>query len=870
MVAMVAMVAMVDKADGAAVPPSGPPHAPHHAPPPARSPEPPPEPHIVRPWLTAALVGFVAGDVVLQQSSVLPASAIVLALGLAGATAGLGAVWAGRQGQARCAALLAVLCAHCAGYDYAGARARLRMDETLAAADEGRDVRVQGVVASLPASFEGGVRFALDVESVADPAIRVPPRIALSWYAPEREVLPAQRWALTVRLRRPHGSLNPGGFDAEAWMLEQDIRAQGTVRAGRLDALPRLVDECVLRFNPLVDRARARLRTALQEALRERRYGNVIVALVMGDQGPISEQDWALFNRTGISHLVSISGLHITMIAGAVALLAAALWRRSPLLLRLAGLPLVRAVAAIGGGFSYCLLAGWGVPAQRTLLMLGTFALAQCGRTRLAPGLVLAAAATLVCLLDPWAVLAAGFWLSFGAVACIFFALSGRLDAGGGWRGRLREGLRVQGAITIGQMPLTLAIFGQVSVVAPLANAVAIPLVSYLVAPLALIGAGLLACGSGTALAGIPLLDAAEFLFRMLAVLLQALSQPAWSWFSLPAPPWWVYACAGLACAMLLAPPGWPLRWVGVCWLLPLFCWPLDRPAHDELRVCALDVGQGMSLVLETAEHVVVFDTGPRYGADSDAGGRVLVPYLRGRGIRQIDLLVVSHPDIDHAGGASSLLHAMPVQRLLTSIEPGHRLLDGAGAVERCVAGQHIELGALALDVLGPPAELYAQPRASTNARSCVVLARLGGRSVLLTGDVPARQERQMVAAVPLAGLAPLDLLVAPHHGSRSSSSPALLDATRPRWASMQLGYRNHFGHPHDDVLQRYRARSIEVVRSDESGAAQWRLWAGGATRLERWRVDHPHYWNDQPAGGPTTATQAPTMARRPTGKDPA
>jgi competence protein ComEC len=794
---------------------------------------------------------------VLQLASELPAPSMLWSLAVLCAGAWPLAWLAARRPKRWIALGLVVTAAAGLGYGQAGLRAQARLADTLAAADEGRDVRVRGIVASLPAAFEGGVRFALEVDAVADPAMHVPARLALSWYEPGRVVLPAQRWDLSVRLRRPHGNLNPGGFDAEAWMLEQGIRAQGTVRAGRHDAPPVLLEERVLRFNPLVDRARALLRERLQEALRARRYGSVIVALVMGDQGPITEEDWALFNRTGISHLVSISGLHITMIAAAVALCAGALWRRSAALLRLADLPTVRALAGIGGGYAYCLLAGWGVPAQRTLLMLGTFALAQCWRTRLAPALVLAAAAALVCALDPWAVLAAGFWLSFGAVACIFLAVSGRLAPGEGWRGRLREGLRLQGAITIGQMPMTLAIFGQVSVVAPLANALAIPLVSYLVAPLALVGAGLLACGPAAAL-GTPLLDGAETLFGLLALFLQALTQPGWSWICLPAPPAWAFACAALGCAWLLAPPGWPMRCSGALWLLPLFCWPVDRPGPDELRVTALDVGQGMSLVLESAEAVVVFDTGPRYGADSDAGGRVLVPYLRGRGIRQVDLLVVSHQDIDHAGGAVSLLRALPVQRVWSSVDPGHRLLAGAAAVQRCAAGQRLQLGALSLAVLSPPAALYAQPRASTNARSCVVLAQRAGRSVLLTGDIPARQERQMVQAAPqLAALAPLDLLVAPHHGSHSSSSEILLDATRPRWVSMQLGYRNHFGHPHAEVLQRYGARGAVVVRSDESGAAQWRL-QGAATRLERWRIDHPRYWTDRPATAAAPVDEVP------------
>jgi competence protein ComEC len=818
--------------------------------------------------LPLLLCAGVAGDWLLQQAERLPPFALLwTGLALAAVLALAGRALCTRA--PRCALFAGLLAAALAGAAYAGLIAGARLADELAYADEGRTLRVQGVVASLPAQFEGGQRFAFEIEQVLEaPPVRLPRRVALTWYEAPADLLPAQRWQLSLRLRRPQGNLNPGGFDAEAWLLEQGIRAQGSVRSGPHDEAPRRLQELVWGFNPLVDRARARLRERLQQALAGRPYASVITALVMGDQGPIRDEDWALFNRSGISHLVSISGLHITMIAAAVAVLAGALWRRVPALLRHAGLPAVRALAAIAGGLAYCLLAGWGVPAQRTLLMLSVVALAQCGRLRLGPATILAAAAALVCLWDPWAVLAAGFWLSFGAVACIFLALSGRLAAPPGWRAQLREALRLQGAISIGQVPLTLAIFGQLSLVAPLANAVAIPLVSYLVTPLALAGAALLALGAPAA----PLLWGAEALFHGLAGFLQWLTHFDGAWWVLPLAPAWTLCAALAGCAWLLAPPGWPLRGLGALWLLPMLVWPVARPAPGELWVTALDVGQGMALVLETRQHTLVFDTGPRLGAEVDAGGRVLLPYLRGRGLQRLDLLVVSHPDIDHAGGAATLLHGLPVDAVWTSLPPGHRLLAGAQAVQPCLAGQERRLGDLRLQMLSPDAALLANPRASTNARSCVLLAELGTQRVLLTGDVPARQEAQLLARSPqLTPARPLALLVAPHHGSHSSSSAALLAATAPRWASMQLGYRNRFGHPHPEVLARYRAQGVAVVRSDESGAAQWRFGADGSVQLERWRIDHARYWHNQPggAGAPGPAPNFPTIGPAPVEGDP-
>jgi len=316
----------------------------------------------------------------------------------------------------------------------------------------------------------------------------------------------------------------------------------------------------------------------------------------------------------------------------------------------------------------------------------------------------------------------------------------------------------------------------------------------------------------------------------------------------LPMPPPVTLAAAVAGCAWLVAPAGWPCRWLGLAWVLPVFLWPAQVPGPGELWVTALDVGQGMAIVLESAAHVVVFDAGPRYSAESDAGSRVLVPYLRMRGIRSVDVLVISHQDIDHAGGASALLRSLPVARVWTSVPTGHRLLAGANGVMRCEAGQATAVGALRLAALSPAPDLYDNARATTNARSCVILAQLGAHRVLLTDDVPARREEQIVRAQ--ADLH-VDLLVAPHHGSHTSSSEALVAATRARWASMQLGYRNHFNHPHAEVVQRYRTHGVQVVRSDESGAARWRFGADGGVTLERWRLDHARYWYNQPGTAP-------------------
>ena len=799
-----------------------------------------------------ALAAFVAGALLLQLQADLPPLVTLAAIGASAIAGVLVAARLSRTGwpAMRWTARGLVLCSALAlGFGYAGGRAELRLADELAFADEGRDIVLVGVVDSLPAQLERGLRFEFAVEQVESPGIRVPARIALSWFGAAASVVPAERWRFTVRLRRPHGNFNPGGFDLEAWMLERNLRAGGYVRDTRSgDALPapQRLDAQVASIGPNIDRARHRLREALQQRLAGERYGGVLVALVLGDQRAISEADWLLFNATGISHLVSISGLHITMIAGLVALLVAAGWRRSPPLLRLAPVQTAAAVAGMLAALLYCLLAGWGVPAQRTLFMLSVVAVALLARLPMAPSVTLALAAAIVTLIDPWASAAPGFWLSFGAVAAILLAMRGRRAAVVRWRDRLRVAAQVQLAVTLALVPLTIALFQQVSVVSPLANAAAIPVVSLAVTPLALLGGLFALLPAPLDSLAVPCLAIGHALFDALAAGLGWVAGFGWSVVPLPAPPPWALGFALAGVLWLLAPRGWPLRWIGGVWLLPLFVWPAQRPGTNELWVTALDVGQGAAVLLETRDAVVLYDTGPRYTAQADAGGRVILPYLRWRGIGRLELLVVSHLDSDHSGGAASVLRGMPGTPVITSVDTAHPMFKDAGRVARCAAQEAIAFGALQLRVVHPDASDYDERR-STNAMSCVLLVEFGAQRVLLTGDIPARQEAELLARTALPGVT---LLAAPHHGSRNSSSAALIATTRPRWALFQAGYRNRFNHPDPVVQASYRAAGATLARTDHEGALQWRFAAadGSGVRMTAARRDLRRYWHNQPA----------------------
>ncbi|MFL6674207.1 MAG: DNA internalization-related competence protein ComEC/Rec2 [Massilia sp.] len=783
--------------------------------------------------MRSATLGFVSGAAYLQTRGDLPAQAVMLAC----AASALVLVVALR-GPLRAACAGALL-----GFAWAALCAHLALAPQLAKDDEGRDITLVDTVDSLPYRFEQGVRFNFAVERVVAPSsVAVPPRVALSWYSGFRgkgrevgDVQPGERWQLTVRLQRPHGNANPQGFDYEAWLLEQGVRATGYVRD---DAGNRRLDSFVASAGNLVERCRATLRERILRALPGKPYAGVIVALVIGDQRAIDQSDWAVFNRTGVSHLISISGLHITMIAGLFALAASSLWRRS--FFTNAQLPLllpaqkVAALAGAGAGLLYVLLAGFGIPAQRTLYMLTVVAAALWLGRITSVSHVLCAALGLVVLLDPWAMLWPGFWLSFGAVAVILYAGAGRVgDDVGGMRGSLRLAARTQYAVTLGLVPLTMLLFAQVSLVSPLANAVAIPVISFVVTPLAL--AGSLAPAPLSA----PLLAVAHFTVETLATLLAWMGDLRLAVWTAPTPPWWLFALALAGTLWMLAPRGWPHRWTGAAAWLPLFAQLPAHPPPGQFSVTAFDVGQGMALLIETSGHRLLYDTGPLYSMDSNGGNRVIGPYLKARGIGALDGMIVTHSDSDHSGGALALLASVRVGWVASSLGPGHAIVRAAAVHSQCVAGQRWSWDGVGFEMLQPSAASYGDPRLKANARGCTLRVSAQGRSMLLAADIEAAQEAQLVLNA--RDKLHADVLLAPHHGSGTSSTPAFLEAVGPSVGIFQVGYRNRYHHPKHGVWERYGALGIRRLRTDESGAVT--LDFGTTVEASEYRREHQRYW---------------------------
>lgn len=753
--------------------------------------------------MTAAALAFVAGIVLLQQQAALPAPAWLLA------APALAALAAWRRA-------LVVPAAFAIGFLWAAGCAHLRLADRLSPALEGVDIEVAGVVASLPAATDRGLRFVFEPEASE---ARLPRRILLSWYGEMLEVHPGERWLVIVRLKRPHGHANPHGFDYEAWLTERGFGATGYVRnaeSARRIGMRRSAGDAI-------ERAREAVRERYRDVLGETPAAGILAALAVGEQRAIANEEWRLFARTGVTHLMSISGLHVTLVSGLVAWLASALWRRGARLALVLPARKAAAAAAIAAAFGYAMLAGFAVPAQRTFYMVSVVAAALWSGRIASPARTLALALAVVTALDPWAVLQPGFWLSFGAVALIFYVSAGWSEA----EARPRQWLRVQWAITVGLAPAALFLFAQVSMAGPLANALAIPLVSVVITPLAL------------AAALVPLdalLYAAQWLAQLLLQYLEWCARLPGALWQQHVPPLWATLLALGGVAWLLAPRGVPWRASGLALMLPAVALPPPAPAPGEAWITTFDVGQGLAVLVRTARHALLYDAGPAFGPESDSGERILAPALRALGVPRLDALVLTHDDTDHTGGARSALEILEVGALWHSLPAGQPLLGLAEAPRRCARGVRWAWDGVSFEFVHPAAG--AVPRRRNDA-SCVLRVAAGGRAMLLTGDIERGAEAELAARGGLRA----DALLMPHHGSRSSSSPALLDAARPRLAIAATGYRNRFGHPAAEVLERYAAIGARVLRTDRDGAVTLRL-APDGLRVEMQRARRARYWH--------------------------
>lgn len=704
------------------------------------------------------------------------------------------------------------------GLAIAFARVQHGLDARLPFSCEGLDMQMTGRVVGLPDERAGYQRFRFDVEHVSVPACRVA-RVELHSYRHLR-LAGDQRWRFHVRLRRVHGFANPGGYDFEGDRWHRGILASGYVRN---PAASVLLDEPVG-----LHAVRSHLREELRERVPHSPAGGIVRALAIGDREAIPASSWEVLNLTGTTHLAVISGLHVGMVSAALLGLGLAAARSlGPGLARWPA-PVLATIPAFLGAVIYAALAGFSLPTQRALVMVCVGLVSMTRARRQPPISALTWALALVLLLDPLAPMARGFWLSFIAVGALIWMFTHWTDPrSNAWRRRAHRAWSAQLAVFVALF-LPLLLFTQRAVlISPLANLLAIPVVGLVVVPMTLMGTCTLHVAP---LVADVLLRGAEGLVAWLLAALAWMSRiaPAVTAGSLTLP--MMFAIASVAATTLL-PRAIRGRWWVVIVLLTLLAPHRNPPAEGEVRITTLDVGQGLAVIAETRQHTLLYDTGARFGPGADAGQMVVLPALRFLGIDGLDALIVSHADNDHAGGAASVLAGVPTRRVLVGSGSAARGLSASA--ERCRTGvgwawNHVRF------------TLFRNPGASSeNDRSCVLMIAARGGTALLPGDITAVTER--VLPQPPGQVM---LLLAPHHGSRSSSSAAFVAALAPRHVVFSAGYRNPFGHPDGTVVERYRRAGSAVHATYHEGGIIWS--SSRPEELLGWRASHGRYWNRQ------------------------
>jgi competence protein ComEC len=896
-------------------------------------------------WTVVALgwLGGVAWQT--QQADVLSTWACTALLTACGAVSGVawavsrgGLPGADSQGVSTVRHLLVHGLAMLAFAGFAWASTDWRATERLAVripADwQGRDVPVVVRVEGLPRMVSGAAIFDAQVlqwwPDEAAGAPRRQPREASLCCAPERLAvrlplsggeLPraGQRWRLHVRLHDPYGPANPGGFDPTLSFFERGVRAMASVARHAPSPLM-LSDRSRWPWQGGIERLRQRTRDAIFASVPDKHAAGVLAGLSVGDQSAIDRADWDIFRKTGLGHVVSISGAHIAMLGWLAAWLARCVWSRWPGGMHVWAASDVALWAGVACSMLYALLAGWGVPAQRTVWMMFLVALMRTGGRQWPWPLVLLGSAVVLTVIDPWCLRQPGFWLSYVAVGVL---MSAGVQAGGlaetrsdkpakapARMARLRDALaraaratlaaavsmlRAQKLVTIALTPLIFACFGQVSLIGFFANLIAIPLFTAAITPLALLGMLFEPCWT-----------AGAWLLQQAMVVLSAMAAVSHATSELPALPLWAAIPAVLT--------GWSLalrmnlRWrvallpfALVLLYVPQALRMLPPPsASGRFQLLAVDIGQGTAVLVRTARHTLLFDTGPRQGADSNAGERILLPLFRTLGITSLDLLLISHEDTDHVGGAEPLVRELPVAQLLSSLDERHplRTMSGMGGPplshKPCEAGDSWTWDGVRFDILHPTrqdlARRAASPKAlAPNAVSCVLrVSAPTGASALLTGDIGEVEEAAIMERAREADDEALrtvrsTILISPHHGSNTSSSEAFLEAVQPRQIVIQAGRRNPYRHPAAQIISRYEAMRLPWQATPDCGAYVWYSdEVAGLTKQAHeakasdpgepvighcWRHEHQRYWQDQGPSqetgkGPAQRSNAP---RKPT-----
>lgn len=794
---------------------------------------PPAQPHTFAITPRIALA-FLAGVLLVQALPSLPsvASDAVLAVIALAACA---------RPRLRAAAIAAL------GFAWCAWRAHVALDARLPDAYEGRGLDIVGIVDALPITKPDGIRATFRVEHASLDGIDIPLHgdIRVAWYDAEPGTLDAcSRWQLHVRLKRPRGLVNPGGFDAEQFALERGIVATGYVRA---DGTNRRMGEA----SACIDSMRARLADQIEHRIADPHDAALIRAFAIGDTRGLDDDDWEVARINGIPHLIAISGFHVGVAAGLGALLVRIFGWLFPRFGQRVPITVIAIPAALATGIFYGVIAGGSLPTVRTLLMIAVVALARAGRRAGSGAQALSLAVVAILIVDPLAVLSPGFWLSFVGVAFLMLCLT---RSRGGALGFVRELTLGQLVMSLALLPLTVWFFGEASLVGALSNLIAVPFVSFVIVPLCL--AALLAMLIVPPLAT-PLLHAAAFCAHAQWALLECIAAWPGAHVYLPESGLGALVLAMLGAVWMLAPRGVPARALGLALFLPLLLPARDPIGQGAFEAVFIDVGQGLSILVRTREHALLYDAGARYPSEFDLGKTAGLPTLHALGVSTLDKMIVSHGDNDHAGGAPAVAREFP-----DADRSGGEPYRGDLAMRQCLAGEAWDWDGVHFRVISPNADQIGAPNPrGDNDRSCVLLVEGEGSRLLLPGDISARVEPRIASAV--AATPPLVLAVA-HHGSRTSSSDAFVAAVHPALAIVSAGWHSRYGHPHPEIVARFRDAGIPLFNTAGLGALTVAFPAAGNPVVTAERARRRRYWRERidppccPLGSPSQSGAAP------------
>lgn len=710
----------------------------------------------------------------------------------------------------------------CLGFSWALLRIGSDVSHSLNPDLESKVVQLTGNVISLPVIYDDHVQFLFDVNDVVDNQkhhFTSPGIIRLNWYKTKVIPAPGETWLLSAKLKRPYSFMNSGGFDYETWMMRQGIKATGYVKKSKTNQMLRESNGFFMQ----------RLRYKLSQEIKnkiDKPLRGLVLALSLGDRSQLDPNQWRALTHTGTNHLIAISGLHLGLIAGLIYFLSQTIWRQFYFATQIIPAPIIASILAFAGAFIYAALAGFSLPTQRALIMIAVFLLGLLSSRRLLVSNVVCIAIFLILLLDPFSILAADFWLSFTAVTLILYITRYRHSD----QSPLRRWLQLQCLLSLGLTPFLIFWFKQFPLYSIFANLLAIPIIGFIIVPLVLLAMVLL----------LTFPRGAEFIYDFVGKIsnlhwsyLDFLSQQNSAIIPVAATNKASLIIAIIGIVILLMPKGLPGRWLGLLFLLPLL-FPITTSLRPgEFKFSLLDVGQGLSAVIQTSQKMLVYDAGARFSERFNIGDAVIKPYLRHKGITQLDMLMISHGDNDHIGGAYSIIEQFRIDRVLSSV-PEKLSISHA---ERCHAGQKWLWDGVEFEVLHPSIESDF----TGNNASCVLKVSSQHGSVLLTGDIEQAAEKSLINNMPEQ--IKVDILLAPHHGSKTSSSNELIATIAPEYAVISAGYRNRFGFPKQDIMSRYEAHGVKTLVTFMTGEISMKFSAAGLI-IEQFRSKNRRFWH--------------------------